>query len=49
MGIPVDLKYRLYEKAVQNHEADIEFLNKEYKRLYDKVPLSLSTHSRFMK
>ena len=41
MGIPVDLKYRLYEKAVQNHEADIEFLNKEYKRLFDKAPLSL--------
>lgn len=34
-------KYRLYEESVQNHEGDIDFINKNYKLLYDKAPLTL--------
>ena len=38
--MPIEMKYKLYEKSVQNHEADIDFVNKEYKRVYNKAPLS---------
>lgn len=34
-------KYRLYEESVQNHLADIEFLNQEYTRFFGRRPLSL--------
>lgn len=34
-------KYQLYEASVQNPEADINFINKEYKRMFNKVPLVL--------
>ena len=36
--IPTDLKYKLYESSVQNHEADIEFINDEYHKLFKKEP-----------
>lgn len=36
-----DEKYRLYLASVQNPEADIEFINKEYQALHGKKPLSL--------
>ncbi len=36
-----DEKYRLYLASVQNPEADIQFINKEYKAIYGKAPLSL--------
>lgn len=41
MAIDKNLKYKLYESAVQNHQADIEFLNKEFERLFSRKPLSL--------
>jgi hypothetical protein len=31
-----DEKYALYEGSVQNPEADIVFINREYKKLYGK-------------
>lgn len=34
-------KYRLYEASVQNPEADINFINKEYKRIFKRLPLTL--------
>ncbi len=39
--IPLELKYKLYESSVQNPTADIDFINTEYKRLREKIPLSL--------
>ena len=39
--IPVDLKYKLYEESVQHPPADIDFINKEYKKLRKQIPLSL--------
>ena len=39
--IPTNLKYELYEKSVQNHEADIEFINKEYKKVFGREPKTL--------
>jgi hypothetical protein len=36
-----DEKYQLYESSVQNPEADIDFINREYKRIYGKKPLVL--------
>ena len=39
--LPVDLKYRLYESSVQCFEADLAFLNKEYKKLFKRKPLTL--------
>ncbi len=36
-----DEKYVLYESSVQNPEADIAFINKEYKKIYGKNPLVL--------
>lgn len=36
--IPVNLKYQLYESSVQCHESDIEFINKEYRKVYKKDP-----------
>ncbi|WP_372652876.1 class I SAM-dependent methyltransferase [Halobacteriovorax sp.] len=34
-------KYKLYETSVQNHETDIDFINKEYRKFFKKKPLSL--------
>jgi len=34
-------KFQLYEKSVQNHEGDIEFINSEFDRIYGKEPLVL--------
>jgi hypothetical protein len=34
-------KHRLYEKSVQAHEGDIEFINEQYTQFYKKLPLSL--------
>ncbi len=34
-------KYQLYESSVQNPEADIVFINREYKKIYGKKPLVL--------
>ena len=34
-------KYRLYEESVQNYEGDIEFINEEYHRIYNRNPLLL--------
>ncbi len=39
--IPLELKYQLYEGTVQNHDADIDFINKEYKKTYKRLPLTL--------
>jgi SAM-dependent methyltransferase len=36
-----DEKYRLYLASVQNPEADIQFINREYKALFGKAPKSL--------
>jgi hypothetical protein len=36
-----DAKYQLYLSSVQNPEADIQFINKEYKALFGRLPLSL--------
>ncbi|MBY0414210.1 MAG: class I SAM-dependent methyltransferase [Bdellovibrionales bacterium] len=36
-----DEKYRLYLGSVQNPAADIDFINKEFKSLYGKTPLTL--------
>ncbi len=36
-----DEKYRLYLASVQNPEADIQFINREYKALFGKTPKSL--------
>lgn len=39
--ISTELKYRLYEDSVQNHETDIDFMNQEYKKFRKKSPLVL--------
>jgi len=39
--LSVKEKYRLYETAVQCYESDIEFLKENYKKIYDKEPLTL--------
>ena len=31
-------KYQLYESSVQNPEADVDFINQEYKKIYGKKP-----------
>ena len=31
-------KYKLYESSVQCHEADVDFINDEYKKIYGKNP-----------
>jgi SAM-dependent methyltransferase len=36
-----DEKYVLYEGSVQNPEADIKFINREYKKIFNKKPLVL--------
>ncbi|OIQ19161.1 MAG: hypothetical protein BM556_07700 [Bacteriovorax sp. MedPE-SWde] len=38
--IPSNLKYQLYESSVQNHECDIEFINKQYKKFFKKPALT---------
>jgi len=40
-SLPTDVKYRLYEDSVQCHEADIDFINNQYKSFYNKTPLTL--------
>ena len=40
-NIPINLKYRLYEESVQNYEADIDFINAEFKRHRGESPLTL--------
>lgn len=37
-NIPVELKYKLYEKSVQCHESDIEFISREFKKFRNRVP-----------
>lgn len=39
--LSLDLKYELYEASVQNPESDIKFINKEFKRLKGRRPLTL--------
>ena len=39
--ISTDLKYRLYEDSVQNHEADIDFINEQFEKLRNRKPLTL--------
>jgi len=39
--LPVDLKYDLYEKSVQNPENDMLFLNQEFERLRKRRALTL--------
>ncbi len=39
--IPVVLKYELYESSVQNHMADIEFIEEEFKTLRGRKPRTL--------
>lgn len=36
--ISIEKKYQLYESTVQNVESDIEFIEKEYKRLRGRMP-----------
>lgn len=38
--ISTELKYKLYESSVQNHDADIEFINKQYKKFFNRAPLT---------
>ena len=39
--LSVDKKYKLYESSVQCIGADVDFINKEYKKVYKKSPLTL--------
>ncbi len=39
--LPVEKKYKLYEASVQNHMADIEFIQQEFKALRGRKPKSL--------
>jgi len=39
--ISVADKYRFYESSVQCHDSDIDFINKEYERIYKTLPLKL--------
>ncbi len=39
--ISYTLKHQLYERSVQCHESDIEFMEREYKRAFGKAPLIL--------
>jgi len=39
--LTLDEKYKLYEGSVQNPDSDISFINKEYKKLFGKTPLTL--------
>ena len=39
--IPTRLKYQLYEASVQNHEADIEFINEQFQKYRNREPLTL--------
>lgn len=40
-GLPVEQKYQLYEKSVQNHLADIDFIKSEFKKLRKRKAKSL--------
>lgn len=40
-AIDPELKYRLYEASVQNFEVDVDFINQEYKKFYNRAPLTL--------
>ena len=39
--LPTELKYQLYEKSVQDHQNDIDFINCEYKKIRGQRPYSL--------
>lgn len=39
--LPIPVKYQLYESSVQAHEADVDFIYKEYKKIFKKAPLVL--------
>ncbi len=39
--LPIATKYKLYEKSVQCHSNDIIFVNREFQKIYGKLPLSL--------
>lgn len=39
--ISLELKYQLYEKTVQNHQTDIDFINAQFKKRFKKKPFSL--------
>jgi ubiquinone/menaquinone biosynthesis C-methylase UbiE len=39
--LPVELKYELYESSVQCHEADIDFLNEQFKNEFGRKPKAL--------
>lgn len=39
--LSLELKYKLYEKSVQNHMADIEFIEEEFLTLRKRKPLTL--------
>lgn len=39
--LTTEMKYKLYESSVQNHLADIDFINDEFKRIKKRKPLSL--------
>ena len=39
--LSLEEKYRLYESSVQNHETDIDFINREYRKIFGKLPMSL--------
>ena len=39
--LSLELKHKLYEKSVQNHHADIEFIQEEFKKLKKRAPQSL--------
>ena len=39
--LPYDIKHKLYEEAVQCHENDISFIQREYYNIYKREPLTL--------
>jgi hypothetical protein len=39
--LTLELKHKLYEKSVQNHGADIEFLEEEFEKLKGRAPQTL--------
>lgn len=40
-SLSIEEKYNLYESSVQCHEADIDFINREYKKVYKRHPRTL--------
>ena len=39
--LSIEQKYRLYEKSVQNCKVDIKFINKQFKKIRNRTPLTL--------